>query len=174
MCISPRGNRRSVRSDPDRRGVVTRHAIAIAAAASISIAVVSAQFPPAAIVPTGNAVLDGHVAAAKAAAGSEWVGLYTAVCGDAVGLAQPPAPRGGGAGDARRGGGGGAQRGGGPPAAPARETWHAEPVKVFDNLYYVGMTEYSAWAITTSEGIILLDAIYDYSIEDEVVGGLKK
>jgi metallo-beta-lactamase class B len=151
---------------------VTRHAIAFAAAAAISVAVVSAQFAPAAIVPTGNAVLDGHVAAAKTAAGTEWVGLYTAVCGDAVGLAQPPAPRGGGAGDGQRGGGG-ARRGGGAPA-PARETWHAEPVTVFDNLYYVGMTEFSAWAVTTSAGIVLLDAIYDYSIEDEVVGGLKK
>jgi metallo-beta-lactamase class B len=47
-------------------------------------------------------------------------------------------------------------------------------VKVFDNLYFVGQTEYSAWAITTSQGIILLDAIFDYSVEDEVVGGLKK
>ena len=46
-------------------------------------------------------------------------------------------------------------------------------MKVFDNLYYLGMTEYSVWGITTSEGIILLDAIYDYSIEDEVTGGLK-
>ena len=45
---------------------------------------------------------------------------------------------------------------------------------MFDNLYYVGMTEYSAWAVKTSDGIILLDTIYDYSIEDEVVGGLKK
>ena len=58
--------------------------------------------------------------------------------------------------------------------APARESWYAEPAKVFDNLYYVGMTEYSAWAITTSQGIILLDAIYDYSIEAEVDDGLKK
>ena len=65
-------------------------------------------------------------------------------------------------------------RQGGPPPPPARETWHAEPVKVFDNMYFVGMTEYSAWAITTSQGIILLDAIYDYSIEDEVTEGLKK
>ena len=39
---------------------------------------------------------------------------------------------------------------------------------------FVGMTEYSAWALTTSQGIILIDAIYDYSVEDEVVGGLKK
>ena len=36
------------------------------------------------------------------------------------------------------------------------------------------MTEYSAWAITTSQGIILLDAIYDYSIEAEVDEGLRK
>ena len=47
-------------------------------------------------------------------------------------------------------------------------------MKVFDNLYYVGMTEYSAWAVTTSEGIIIVDTIYDYSVEDEIVGGLKK
>ena len=53
------------------------------------------------------------------------------------------------------------------PGTPSR-------VKVFDNLYFVGQTEFSAWAITTSQGIILLDAIYDYSVEDEVVGGLKK
>jgi len=44
---------------------------------------------------------------------------------------------------------------------------------VFDNLYFVGMTEFSSWAITTSQGIILLDAIYDYSIQDEVDEGLK-
>ena len=62
----------------------------------------------------------------------------------------------------------------GPPAPPARETWYAEPVKVFDNLYFLGQTEFSVWAITTSQGIILLDAIFDYSVEDEVVGGLKK
>jgi len=68
-------------------------------------------------------------------------------------------------------------RAGGPGAragAPARETWYARPQKVFDNLYFVGQTEYTAWAITTSQGIILLDAIFDYSIEDEVVGGMKK
>ena len=49
-----------------------------------------------------------------------------------------------------------------------------EPVKVFDNLYFFGQSEYSVWAITTSQGIIVLDAIFDYSVEDEVVEGLKK
>jgi metallo-beta-lactamase class B len=108
-----------------------------------------------------------HIDAARAAAGADHMGLFTPLCDGALALAKPPAPRGGGAGRAGR-------QGGGPPPPPARDTWHAEPVKVFDNLYYVGMTEFSSWAITTSQGIILLDAIYDYSIEDEVDNGLKK
>ncbi|MEO7135244.1 MAG: MBL fold metallo-hydrolase, partial [Vicinamibacterales bacterium] len=33
--------------------------------------------------------------------------------------------------------------------------------------------EYSAWAVTTSDGIIIIDPIFDYSVEDEVVSGLK-
>jgi metallo-beta-lactamase class B len=45
---------------------------------------------------------------------------------------------------------------------------------VFDNLYFVGQTEYSAWAVNTSDGIILIDTIFDYSVEAEVVDGLKK
>jgi metallo-beta-lactamase class B len=55
-----------------------------------------------------------------------------------------------------------------------RSVYHVEPVKVSDNLYFVGEKEYSAWAVTTSEGIILLDTIWAYSVEDEIVGGLKK
>ena len=57
--------------------------------------------------------------------------------------------------------------------APARDTWYAKPVKVFDNLYFVGQTEYSAWAVTTSDGIIIIDPIFDYSVEEEVVNGLE-
>ena len=70
-----------------------------------------------------------------------------------------------------------------PPAAPAarrippRNQWYTEPAKVFDNLYYVGGSEQdnnTVWAVTTSEGIILIDAGYDYSVEELVVNGLKK
>jgi metallo-beta-lactamase class B len=106
-----------------------------------------------------------HVEAARVAAGSDHPGLWKAVCDTALALGNPPAPR---------GGGGGARGQGGPPAPPARETWYAEPQKVFDNLYFVGQTEYSVWAITTSEGIILLDAIFDYSVQAEVDEGLRK
>jgi metallo-beta-lactamase class B len=61
-----------------------------------------------------------------------------------------------------------------PASAPARETWYAEPAKVFDNLYFVGGKIHSSWALTTSEGIILIDTIYPYNSRELIVGGLKK
>ena len=107
---------------------------------------------------------DAHVALAKAAAAQDHTGLFGTVCApSAVQPATPP------------------QQGqAATPAAPQqqgpppRSQWHAEPVKVFDNLYFVGQTEYSAWAVTTSDGIIVIDTIFNYSVEDEVVEGLKK
>jgi metallo-beta-lactamase class B len=109
-----------------------------------------------------NGTVDSHLAASKAAARTQFSALQQRVCESAV--PAPPAP------GARAGGGGGGRQAGPPPAAQ----WHAEPAKVFDNLYFVGMTEYSAWALTTSQGIIVIDTIFDYSVEDEVVNGLKK
>ena len=106
--------------------------------------------------------VESHLAAAKKAAGTQFTALQERVCESAL-PAPAPAPAG-------RGGGGGGRQAGPPPASQ----WHAEPAKVFDNLYFVGMTEYSAWALTTSQGIIVIDTIYDYSVEDEVVNGLKK
>jgi metallo-beta-lactamase class B len=108
-----------------------------------------------------SAESDRHVAAAKAAAGTEFAGVFNRICTEAV-PKTPAEPR-----PAR----GAAPR---PPGPPARETWHAEPVQVFDQLYFVGQTEYSVWALKTSAGIVLIDAIFDYSVDDEVAGGLKK
>ena len=80
-----------------------------------------------------SARVDAHVAAAKAAAGAEFAGVFSRVCAEAVPPATPAAPR---------------------PAAvprpagpPPRESWHAEPAKVFDNLYFLGQSEYSVWAV---------------------------
>src|SRR6476646_166420 len=105
---------------------------------------------------SSNAAVQTHVAAAKKAAGEDWLGVFNSTCNTAV----PPAAR--------------AARAPAAPRPPDRSTWHAEPVKVFDNLYFLGQTEYSAWAVTTSQGIIVIDTIFDYSVEDEVVNGLKK
>ena len=129
---------------------------------------------------------DAHVALARTAAGDTYASLFNFLCtvpgaragGSASAEATAGRPRGGGA---RSGGAQGAAPGPAAPersasarATPDRSTWYAEPVKVFDNLYFVGQSEYSAWALTTSEGIILIDTLFDYSVEDEVVGGLKK
>jgi len=61
-----------------------------------------------------------------------------------------------------------------PASAPARATWFAEPAKVFDNLYFVGGKIHSSWALTTSEGIILIDTIFPYNSEELIEGGLRK
>jgi metallo-beta-lactamase class B len=110
---------------------------------------------------------DAHFAAAKAAAGEDFENLLQFQCYGPGPVDPRVAPSGGPAGGPRAGG----PRPSGPPE---RSTWHAEPVKVFDNLYFFGQSEYAVWAITTSEGIIVLDTIFDYSVEDEVAGGMKK
>jgi glyoxylase-like metal-dependent hydrolase (beta-lactamase superfamily II) len=47
------------------------------------------------------------------------------------------------------------------------------PRKVFDNFYYIGMDNISAWALTTSEGIILFDAMMVANWELTIVDGLE-
>jgi metallo-beta-lactamase class B len=102
--------------------------------------------------PAANQV-EAHLVAAKAAAGFDFPGLLARIC-----VAPQTAP---GADVA-------------PPPPPARATWYTEPAKVFDNLYFVGTKFHSSWALTSSEGIILIDTLYDYASEEAIVGGLKK
>ena len=128
--------------------------IAIAVTLAGAAAIASAD----AIPQSTSARVDAHVSAAKAAAGTDFAGVFNRICTEAVPPSTPAAPRA----PASR-----------PAGPPPRADWHAEPVKVFDNLYFLGQTEYSVWAVTTSAGIILIDSIFDYSVDDEVVGGLK-
>jgi metallo-beta-lactamase class B len=55
---------------------------------------------------------------------------------------------------------------------PDRALWYAKPYKVFDNLYFVGTMVHSSWALTTNDGIVLIDTLFDYAIEPEIVEGL--
>src|SRR5262245_50871691 len=139
----------------------TRVLTGVVMAAALAVSVLAQQTVP----PEAQR----HIDAARALAGAEHQAVWQTVCNSAIALAGPAAPRGGGGGARGAGGGAGAGAGAGrgvvqsAPATPGREPWYAPPAKVFDNLYFVGMTQYSAWAITTSQGIILLDAIFDYS-----------
>ena len=127
---------------------------------TLGVSVWAQNSPPAPKPDSGAAP---HVAIAKKAAGQEHLALFNNIC-------TPPPPIQPQQGRGRQGGA--AQQG--PPQAPPRSEWSAAPVKVFDNLYWVGQTEYTAWAVTTSEGIIVIDPLYGYSVEEEVVNGLTK
>ncbi len=61
-----------------------------------------------------------------------------------------------------------------PSKVPPRDTWYAEPAKVFDDLYFVGGKIHSSWALTTRDGIILIDTIFPYNSEELIVGGMQK
>src|SRR5580704_1184621 len=98
--------------------------------------------------------IDTHLTAARNAAGFDFTGTLARLC------VAPPFTSG--------------IRDAAPGKPPARETWFTEPAKVFDNLYFVGSKIHSSWALTTSEGIILIDTLFTYNSEEEIVGGLKK
>jgi len=99
--------------------------------------------------------IDAHLIAARTAAGFDFTGTLARLC--VAPVAVPSTLR-----DVA------------PGPAPARDTWFIEPARVFDNLYFVGSKIHSSWALTTSEGIILIDTLYTYNSEEEIVGGLKK
>lgn len=95
------------------------------------------------------------VAAAKRAAGSDHAGTFMRICVAPDNQNGTPRP---------------------PPAAravPDRATWYARPYKVFDNLFFLGTQIHSAWALTTTDGIIVIDTLFDYAVEPEIVEGLR-
>jgi metallo-beta-lactamase class B len=111
----------------------------------------------------GQDSVQAHVAAANAAGAKDHPGLLDRICSPAAlnpPPAQPAPPK--------------PANAKGRPAPPPASEWHVEPAKVFDNLYFLGEKEYSVWAVTTTEGVIVIDAIFDYSVEMQVVDGMRK
>jgi metallo-beta-lactamase class B len=82
-----------------------------------------------------------HVAKAKAIAGTDakLVARFENTCGP-LGPQRPALE---------------AQNAGQKPAPPRR----VEPVQIFDNLWYFGFNTVGAWAVGTSDGVILIDAL---------------
>jgi metallo-beta-lactamase class B len=95
---------------------------------------------------------DALVAAAKRAAGQDHAGTFVRVCvaPDNLGGARPPPAR----------------------TVPDRASWYAKPYKAFEDLYFVGTRIHSAWALATRDGIIVIDTLFDYAVEPEIVDGL--
>jgi metallo-beta-lactamase class B len=113
--------------------------------------------------------IDGHILTAKTAAGQDFRGTFVNLC-------LPSAPRGGGPGRggaaAGRGSGGGAVAAA--PQTPDRANWYAPPLKVFDNLYWLGTRQHSSWALQTSAGIIIIDTNFAWATRPEIIDGLTK
>ena len=120
----------------------------------VSSLVALAMLSSVAFAQNPQSEIDTHLTAARNAAGFDFTGTLARLC---VAPAFTTGIR-----DAA------------PGKPPARETWFTEPAKVFDNLYFVGSKIHSSWALTTSDGIILIDTLYTYNSEEEIVGGLKK
>ncbi|MDB5740490.1 MAG: hypothetical protein JWP16_1530 [Alphaproteobacteria bacterium] len=95
---------------------------------------------------------DAHIKAAKDAAKFDWVGVFARNCiapriGPAIGNDNTD---------------------------PGRAVWYAETQKIFDNFYFLGTKFHTAWALNTSDGIVIIDTLYQYASEPEIVDGLKK
>jgi metallo-beta-lactamase class B len=87
-----------------------------------------------------------EVAAAEAAAGDTWLLLQSEVCGPAQ-------------------------------AAGTRfplitQTRPAE--KIFDNLYVLSNNDVLAWVITTSDGLVLVDTMYDRTVQEVIIDTMRK
>src|SRR5688572_28775217 len=131
-------------------GNAMRHCL-LAVGAFAAISVVTAQAP----TPVAP---DGLVAEAKRAAGRDHSGTFLRICVAPDNMNAAPRP----------------QPAAGTRAVPDRATWYAAPYKVFDDLYFVGTQIHSAWALTTADGIVIIDTLFDYAIEPEIVDGLTK
>ena len=125
------------------------------AARALALVVSSVLFAPCVVAQSSADAIDTHLTSARIAAGFDFTGTLARLC-----VAPAAVPD--------------TLRDVAPAPAPPRETWFAEPAKVFDNLYFVGSKIHNSWALTSSDGIILLDTLYTYNSEEEIVGGLKK
>ena len=121
----------------------------------VAAAILACSGGSSALAQSNANAIDAHLIAARNAAGFDFTGTLARLC--VAPVAVPSTLR-----DVA------------PGPAPARSTWYTEPAKVFDNLYFVGSKIHNSWALTTSDGIILLDTIYTYNSEEEIVGGLRK
>jgi len=93
-----------------------------------------------------------HLDAAKKFAGAEWASAQQYFCSSAEQVAATL------------------------PSATEKdyEGQYVEPTKIFDNLYFIGTKGVATFAITTSAGIIMIDAGYPDRVEPTLIAGMKK
>ena len=122
---------------------------------TFALSTVAALTMTAATAQTFPDTVDGHLQAAKQAAGVMWKGTLGALC-----LPDPPRP----------------PAAAGPRPIPNHADWYAPPQKAFDNLYRLGTQVNSAWALVDpkTKDIILIDNLFNYAGKEEIIDGMKK
>jgi metallo-beta-lactamase class B len=55
-------------------------------------------------------------------------------------------------------------------AVVPREQWFTWPVEIFDNLHFIGTKTAGIWAVSSTEGIMIIDAGFHYASEELVLG----
>jgi len=142
-----------------------RFGVLVVLAVGFAMASASAAFDP-----TTDPV-NVHLAAAQRAAGLDYPGLLARVC------IVPPTGNDAAAGRRRAGGVNGLTPAAAAPrqeVVPPRAQWYQEPRQIFDNFYWVGNLRNNAWVIKTSAGLIVVDTLFHYTVEAEIVDGIKK
>ena len=136
-----------------QRQTVVTSCVAAALGAGLSVGAVARQ--------TGSAEVERHVAATREAAGTHHPRFFEYLCRAPQRPAPRPTARDASAAPTRR-------------ELPPRSDWYAEPAKVFDNLYFLETRSLNSWAVTASGGIVIIDPLYDYNVEAEIIEGLRK
>src|SRR4051794_36101913 len=129
-----------------------RNALLAAVASSTMLSVTLAMTTVAArapAAPTAPAAADppavtAHVDAARAAAGRQWASAFDFFC---------PANAG---------------------RANAADDPLLEPTRIFDNLYVIGRSTTAVYALTTADGIILIDSGYADQLDSVLIPGMKQ
>ena len=62
----------------------------------------------------------------------------------------------------------------GPVARRGMPEWYAEPARIFDNLYFLGTRSLNSYAVTTSEGIVIIDPMFADNVDLAIVRGLEQ
>ena len=113
--------------------------------------------------------IDAHVVTARTAAGQDYRGTFINLCLSNITGGNRGTPERGAAPRGAAGRGAAAA-----PATPDRAGWYASPYKVFDNLYWLGTRQHSSWALSTSEGLIIIDTNFAWATQPEIIDGLTR
>jgi metallo-beta-lactamase class B len=124
------------------------------------VGIVASAYPLVAQSAATPDTVEAHLQAGKNAAGGrdntpDFYGLVTAICVAPLnGAARLDAPA--------------------PREDPNRKATYMEPIKAFDDMYWMGSLSTSSWLLTSDDGYILYDTQRVYDAEDVLVEGIKK